>query len=179
MLKQLAVVLLITGALGATPGQAAWSGFQTMGTTKLVGDISCAGASPGVVYCAARDIDNHFVTNSFSETFGWSGWTATGIAATSNPSCADDGTGTGSALCAVRDGGGELTGTYWANGAAGAVVHSGQRIATAPSCTPIVGAHITEEVGCAARNASGTLLGDVFSIAKGTWERRRTPRRRR
>ena len=92
-------ILLAFSVLRPAPAMAAFGTFGSLGTTLTNSDVSCAFVATGVAACAGRGTANTFIVNRFNGT--WSGFAALPGVITSNPSCADN--GSGHVICAARD----------------------------------------------------------------------------
>jgi hypothetical protein len=89
---------------------ATWSGFHSLGTTKVVGTPSCVQLGADEVMCLAQSQQHTLMANEFASG-KWSGWTNFSGTVTSNPSCVSD--GTDSVFCGVTSSANTLTGTLF------------------------------------------------------------------
>ena len=147
-------------ALGAavllTPlASATWSGFRSLGTTKVVGTPSCVQLGSDEVICVAQSQQHSLMANEFAGG-KWSGWTNLSGTVTSNPSCVID--GTGSVFCGVTSATNTLTGTVFNGKKWSSLIDSGGLIDSNPSCALLRAGRVL----CGARSQTGTLTTSVF-----------------
>jgi hypothetical protein len=134
---------------------ATWSGFRSLGTTKVVGTPSCVQLGADEVICVAQSQQHTLMANE-SASGKWSGWTDLSGTVTSNPSCISD--GTDSVFCGVTSATNTLTGTLFNGKKWSALIDSGGLIDSNPSCALL---HAGKAL-CGARSQTGTLTTSVF-----------------
>jgi hypothetical protein len=150
-------VVALGAALLSTPlASATWSGFRSLGTTKVVGKPSCVQLGSDEVMCVAQSQQHSLMTNQFSKS-AWSGWTNLSGTVTSDPSCIDD--GTGNVFCGAISATNTLTGTLFNGKKWSSLIDSAGLIDSRPSCALLDAGRVL----CGARSQTGTLTTSVFN----------------
>lgn len=150
--------LVVTAAtlLFIPSASATWSGFRSLGTTKVVGKPSCVQLAAGQVMCVAQSQQHTLMTNQFSNN-AWSGWTNLSGTVTSDPSCIGD--GTGNVFCGASSATSTLTGTLFNGTKWSSLIDSSGPIDSRPSCALLVAGKVL----CGARSQTGALTTSVFN----------------
>lgn len=155
-----AVVVLLATAWLASPAQAAWGSFVSMGPGAVLSDASCAADGVGTAVCAAIGAKSALMVNRFNGS-AWSGWTTLTGVVTSVPSCSA--AGAGKVVCAARTTNLAMVVWLWSGSTWSAPLTVGGGLATAPSCAPLSAGQVL----CAARATSSKIVAEKFS--GGTW----------
>jgi hypothetical protein len=152
-----AYLVVTTATLLFIPSASAtWSGFRSLGTTKVVGKPSCVQLGTDEVMCVAQSQQHTLMTNQFSKN-AWSGWTNLSGTVTSDPSCIDD--GTGNVFCGALSATNTLTGTLFNGKKWSSLTDSGGLIDSGPSCALLDAGRVL----CGARSQTGALTTSVFN----------------
>ena len=149
------LVIAASTLLFIPSASATWSGFKSLGTTKVAGKPSCAQLSTSEVMCVARSQSSTLMANEFSNG-AWSGWTNLSGTVTSNPSCVSD--GTDSVFCGVTSASNTLTGTLFNGKKWSSLIDSSGLIDSNPSCALLHAGRVL----CGARSQTGALTASVF-----------------
>jgi len=153
----LASLVALSAAALLTPlASATWSGFRSLGTTKVVGNPSCAQLGSGEVMCVAQSETHTLMANQFTSG-AWSGWTNLSGTVTSDPICVSD--GTDSVFCGVTSASNTLAGTLFNGTKWSSLNDSGGLINSRPSCALLRAGKVL----CGARSQTGSLTTSVFS----------------
>ena len=158
MKRRIFAYLVVSAAtlLFIPSASATWSGFRSLGTTKVVGKPSCAQLSASEVMCLARSQTSTLMVNEFSNG-AWSGWSDLSGTVTSDPSCVNDGSDT--IFCGATSATNTLTGTLFNGKKWSSLIDSGGLIASSPSCAFLHAGKVL----CGARSVSGALTTSVFN----------------
>jgi hypothetical protein len=151
------LLLLLAFSAAIDPAQAAWTTPSAVNATTLNGEPSCVGLGNGEALCGALGSKSTVIASRYNGT-SWSAWKALSGAASSAPSCVDN--GAGRVVCASRATSGQLQ--YAVYDPAVNIWSTTQKVTSTlfsgPSCARLG----TSNVLCAARSSSGGLIYSVY-----------------